>query len=521
MKLERGLMAGLFLALLLVGLVILVSYLSFQKIEQFNQEQLMENQLVKTKYAATQIEAHLTGLQKLLEQGEDCDTNGILKADALGTIVCASPELADYVGLNIKDKEYFQTATENEVSIVAVTKQGSNPQIIVTVPLAKYGQFSGVRMAIVELQQLHWLYLQSIVSNPPKSMYAIFDGNDVIYASEKIPVVSSSEPASMQHLDPLGETMVTSSDLIFGHEHWRLAVLTPLRNVTGELEKLRRQLLGALMVIVGTLLSASIAGASLYRSRQKLKQKLDTLTLEKLGAGELEGNKYTDADIDLEPGKMYLIKDGEEKARALFLSALNKNYAGLGAVRDDPRTLRKKYNVQKTPLVWITPNKVAGVACESNIEPLFELMKEFLRQNDGVVLLEGIEYLSLQHPSPLLLAHLQQLKDAATARQSIVLLAVKPEVCPAPVLAAVQAMASDVYGESVLTAQEKEILRTINEKNSMSTLVSFTDITKQLEITKPTTRAKISRLHGLGLVEVQTVGRFKALKITSKGRKLI
>ena len=65
------------------------------------------------------------------------------------------------------------------------------------------------------------------------------------------------------------------------------------------------------------------------------------------------------------------------------------------------------------------------------------------------------------------------------------------------------------------------ILKHVNEKNVSNMLVSYQEITKNFNITKPTTRVKIRKIQGLGLINVEQKGRFKSIKITSTGRRII
>lgn len=72
-----------------------------------------------------------------------------------------------------------------------------------------------------------------------------------------------------------------------------------------------------------------------------------------------------------------------------------------------------------------------------------------------------------------------------------------------------------------LLPQEMEVLEFINAQNAENKLISFKDINKKFNITKPTTRARIAMLTGKHLAEIEQRGRFKTLKITEKGRKLL
>ena len=120
----------------------------------------------------------------------------------------------------------------------------------------------------------------------------------------------------------------------------------------------------------------------------------------------------------------------------------------------------------------------------------------------------------------------QKIKDLALEKESIIILSINPNVIDEKKLAALESQAIDIFGKYLkskveLEEKEMEILKYINEQNIQNKLISFKDITKQFNITKPTTRAKIGKLLALNLVLVEKKGRSKALKITSAGRRII
>ena len=83
-----------------------------------------------------------------------------------------------------------------------------------------------------------------------------------------------------------------------------------------------------------------------------------------------------------------------------------------------------------------------------------------------------------------------------------------------------------MYGKSLkskveLSSLEIDVLKFVNDNNTKNKLVAYKDITERIGVTKPTTRAKINRLLNLGLLTVDKRGRFKSIKITSAGRKII
>src|SRR3990167_2249847 len=108
---------------------------------------------------------------------------------------------------------------------------------------------------------------------------------------------------------------------------------------------------------------------SLYKSKEEVQLKLEkaNVTLEKLGINiEVEKEIFNQSDINLESRKAYLIKeDDENNAHELFIGTLNRGFAGLGIVREDPREIKKRYNLQKTSFIWLTNNKLSGIPSET------------------------------------------------------------------------------------------------------------------------------------------------------------
>ncbi len=561
------------ISLIIVAGVIVVNILAFSRVQQLITQQLVENRLTETKLAATQIEAHITGVRDELitlskfplAQNKDSQTcslsaNGLnlqkpekldafLRADKWGQVTaCSSPDFVDYLGINIKDKDYFKIPKETrEAYLSGVVKQGTNKQIIVAVPLFEtstytpypnfLGNFDGLLFSMIEVNQLYYLYLLPLTSGK-ESTFLLLDGetNEVILEGENIEsygnitelLPKKGETSLMKELSN-GSMIITSSDLIFGKERWKLVLLTPLDKVKEEVGAVQKGHLFSLILVVLSIGVILFFTLLLYRSKEKIQSKLEQaqVTLEKLGIkAEVESGRYSAGDLTLEQGKVYLVKDHRENtAQELFLSALNRGFAGLGIVREDPRLLRKKYNLQKTPFIWLTANPISEVPCERKIEVLISLIQEFLKKSShSVIFIEGMDYLISENGFENIIKNIHYLKDLAGVHQSIVILSVSPETLDTGQLQRLEALTVDAYGApgSVeVTSMEKEILRFINDRNITNTLVSFGDINKQFNITKPTTRAKIARLQMLGLVQTDTLGRFKSLKITSKGRKMI
>jgi len=567
----------LILSLIVIGGVILTNFISFSNIEKTIIEQVKENQFTKTKHAANQIESHvlqvkdeLVTLSKFPVIGElnseNCEDDitdihekitgkisSLLRVNKNGDVIeCSSQQYSSYIGLNIKNKDYFTKPKETyEPYIAGIIKQGENQQIIVSAPLfetTEYtpypnfrGEFKGVLLSIVELNDFYNLYIhQTIQSNKNLFLLVNLNTKETILKSngikeykeieEFLPVVKRGYDG-IYDMGKWEDTIITSSDLIFNTQKWRLIVFTPLKGIEEDIGSVQSRHLFSLGFVIIVIVIMFAFLVSLYKSKEEMQLKLDkaSVTLEKLGINvETEKEKFSQADINLETGKVYLIKeDDENNAHELFIGSLNRGFAGLGIVREDPRELKKRYNLQKTSFIWLTNNEIKGVPCETKIKNLYGLITEFIDKSErSVILIDRLDYVISENEFDEVVKKIHLLKDLALSKECIVIISANPELVSEDKLKVIAADTIDLYGKHLknkieLADNEMEMLKLINEKNIVNKLVSYKDITENFKITKPTTRVKINKLQGLGLLQVDQRGRFKSLKITSAGRKII
>jgi hypothetical protein len=566
------------ISLVIIGLVILTNFFSFSNIEKIIINQLKENQLMKTEHAASQLESHIlqvkdelitlskfpvmenldinqcSGNMRIIHESIEGKIDSLLRVEKDGSVVeCSSPEFSSYLGLNIKNKDYFRVPKETKEAFIAgLVRHGTSQQIIVSAPLFEtveytpypnfMGEFKGVLLSVIELNKLYNLYLHPLLE-PDKNLFLLIniDTEETILKSpdieeysdikDKLPRMRWDKADAIVGLDGYGNTIITSADLILGSEVWRLIILTPLNRVGHEIESVQKRHLFSLGFVSIVIIAMSFFLVSLYKSKEEAQLKLDKteVTLKKLGIEiGVERDKYSQADIILESRKVYLVKeDDENHAHELFISSLNRGFAGLGIVRDDPRLIRKKYNLQKTSFIWLTRVKVDGMPCETDINNLFVLISEFVKKSKkSVVLIDRLDYILTENKFEEVIKKIHALKDLALAHECIVILSVNTDLVQEPQLKAVEAETIDLYGKHLrkkveLSQLEMNILKYINENNVTNKLVSYKDVTEKFGITKPTTRVKISKLQTLGLVHIEKKGRFKSLKVSSAGRRII
>ena len=307
----------LLVSLILIGIVILTNYFSFSNIKDLIESQMKENQMTNTKHAAIQIESHILQVKDELVTlskfptidkigANKCSNNihediqvvhekiagkvsSLLRVDKEGNIIeCSSLAYSSYLGLNIKNKDYFIKPREtHEPFIEGVTRQGANMQIIVSAPLFEtteytpypnfIGEFKGILLSFVDLNEFYNLYIHQIIQTD-KNFFLLINLNtgETLNKSNNIKdynEIKDSLPDTKKGLNGIyelgnwGQTITTSSDLILGSETWRLIIFTPLKGVEEEFSSVQNRNLLSLGFVLMVIISMVYLLISLYKSK--------------------------------------------------------------------------------------------------------------------------------------------------------------------------------------------------------------------------------------------------------------
>ncbi len=117
-----------------------------------------------------------------------------------------------------------------------------------------------------------------------------------------------------------------------------------------------------------------------------------------------------------EPGSMYMVDKAMVKNYMdIFADQVNHNIQGLFVTRQNPQKVREHYGLEKTPIVWL--NASDGAANENCIKPdnlsgLGATLSKFISEvSDGLILLDGTEYLMTRNSFDSLLKFVNFLND--------------------------------------------------------------------------------------------------------------
>lgn len=107
-----------------------------------------------------------------------------------------------------------------------------------------------------------------------------------------------------------------------------------------------------------------------------------------------ETGKAREAKYKLEFGSNYLVVDNIDFAYDMFADTIMTGTEGLCITRKMPRKLRVRYGLKRTPIVWLTSERVNDERTINSLQDLSILISNYVdKAKKPLILIDGIEYL--------------------------------------------------------------------------------------------------------------------------------
>jgi len=134
----------------------------------------------------------------------------------------------------------------------------------------------------------------------------------------------------------------------------------------------------------------------------------------------------------LQEGCSYLLKDDRpDRSYALFVEQLKKGRRGFCITRNYPVKVRSKYELGDTPMIWLSNVGKEDSLRPKDLEKLNYTLEQFFSQGQGIVLLDGLEYLITNNNFLTVLRFVQSLRDQVAISNSIMLMVLNPSTLDA------------------------------------------------------------------------------------------
>ncbi len=96
----------------------------------------------------------------------------------------------------------------------------------------------------------------------------------------------------------------------------------------------------------------------------------------------------------IESGSSYILEDDTDKAYDVFKDSIMSGMEGLCITRVFPNKIRERYDLRKTPVVWLTDEVAEGQPTVSNLQDLSIMISNYVEKAERpLILIDGIEYL--------------------------------------------------------------------------------------------------------------------------------
>ena len=133
---------------------------------------------------------------------------------------------------------------------------------------------------------------------------------------------------------------------------------------------------------------------------------------------------------NLIPGISYLVEESRaDRCFILYNSLMGKGRSGFSISRTNPKLLTKNYGISGEDILWLTDREMGtGVrSVPPSLESIIYYIEEFIDENkDGVILLDGIEYLIGNNTFNPVIRFLRRLVDKVSTTESILLVSLSP-----------------------------------------------------------------------------------------------
>ncbi len=122
----------------------------------------------------------------------------------------------------------------------------------------------------------------------------------------------------------------------------------------------------------------------------------------------------------LDTAECYIVTERTpKKSFEIFVDLVTHGVPGFIISRQFPEKVRKKYELRRTPVMWLSRSEMENTLNPDDLHKLNYIIEGFVRKNGGsVILLDGLEYLVTQNSFQAIMTCLYELKDIVVMNNS-------------------------------------------------------------------------------------------------------
>lgn len=122
----------------------------------------------------------------------------------------------------------------------------------------------------------------------------------------------------------------------------------------------------------------------------------------------------------LDPLEGYIVIEKKTaKSFEIFVDLVTHGIPGFVVSREHPKKIRRKYNLVRTPVMWLSRSKIENSITPNDLPKMNHIIRNFTQKSEeSVILLDGLEYLITQISFDVVIKYLQELKDLIVLNNS-------------------------------------------------------------------------------------------------------
>jgi len=132
--------------------------------------------------------------------------------------------------------------------------------------------------------------------------------------------------------------------------------------------------------------------------------------------------------FQMESGMSYLVEEAQPgHCYELFIQQMGTGRAGMCITRSNPRLLTRRFDLGNADVRWLTDSPVDGKKVKPKLEVLMNPLEEFIRRDQrGVLIIDGIEYLISIHRFTATVKFLRAVIDLVSGSDVIFIMPINP-----------------------------------------------------------------------------------------------
>lgn len=156
----------------------------------------------------------------------------------------------------------------------------------------------------------------------------------------------------------------------------------------------------------------------------------------------------------LVPGRTYVVEESpSDISFDAFVNIVStsvngsKKTVGIAISRQHPDLIKQKYGLEATPVYWLATRAGDDVVAPTNLGILTHMLIKFVEENpNGVMLLDGLEYLVSNNDFNKVLRVIDQVSDHISQSKSVLIIPVDPRAFTPKELALLERNVEKIVG---------------------------------------------------------------------------